>query len=226
MSLKCAYHPERDASTKCEKCGKVICLECKQAFTTTHGTEDSRYSVRHEYCQVCYYDYKIKSTKYSPIACVFGIIFFIIGLIMVNTFISNTDISPSALSIPITIMYAGLIISIILSLYLFLVYRPKKMAFYEDKKQIFLSGTRKAPSVKEEKPVEKFCSECGSKLEPGESVCSYCGSVIKESSNDREKSGTTQEGMRPRTGIENNWKIGIIIIIVIITLSILLFMQF
>ena len=64
MSLKCAYHPEREANTKCEKCGKLICLECKQAFTTTHGTEDTRYSVRHEYCQACYYDYKIKSTKY------------------------------------------------------------------------------------------------------------------------------------------------------------------
>lgn len=180
MSLKCVYHPEREASTKCEKCGKLICLECKQAFTTTHGTEDSTYSVRHEYCQVCYYDYKIKSVKYSPIACAIVIIFFVIGLIMVNTFISETSFSAGEMSIPLTIIGTGLTISIIVFLYVVLVYRPKKMALYEDKKQIFLSGTRKAPSVKEEKPVEKFCSECGNKLEPDVSVCSYCGSIIED----------------------------------------------
>jgi len=180
MSLKCVYHPDREASTKCEKCGKLICLECKQTFTTTHGTEDSRYSVRHEYCQVCYYDYKIKSAKYTPVVCVISILFFIISLIMINTFISNTDFSPEDLSTPILIMYAGLFISIIVSIYLLLVYRPKKIALYENKKQIFLTSTGKSPSSKEAKPIEKFCSECGNKLEPGVSVCSYCGVFIEE----------------------------------------------
>ena len=59
--LNCYYHPGRQASTKCEKCGKVICLECKTVYheTRSTGTGDSRssYSVRREFCPVCFYDH-------------------------------------------------------------------------------------------------------------------------------------------------------------------------
>lgn len=99
---------------------------------------------------------------------------------MLNTFMSQTGTAAGDMSIPLTIIGIGLTISIIAFFYVVLVYRPKKMALYEDKKRIFLSDTRKAPSVKEEKPVEKFCSECGNKLEPDVSVCSYCGSIIED----------------------------------------------
>jgi len=66
MSLNCYYHPEREANTKCEKCEKLICLECKKLYTVKHGLQDSSYATQHELCIVCYYDIEMEKHKFSP----------------------------------------------------------------------------------------------------------------------------------------------------------------
>ena len=46
--LNCHYHPNREASDKCEMCNRLICLECKMVF---HGSYGSNHKT---YCPVCY----------------------------------------------------------------------------------------------------------------------------------------------------------------------------
>ncbi len=55
--LTCYYHPEIEADAKCDKCGKIICLECVKNFNThIRGSNSSYYSSRHQYCIPCYID--------------------------------------------------------------------------------------------------------------------------------------------------------------------------
>ena len=75
MSLKCYFHPDREASTKCEKCEKMLCIECKKPYTATHGVSESRYATQHDMCKPCYYDiemqrYTISSRGYYIAFCI------------------------------------------------------------------------------------------------------------------------------------------------------------
>ena len=63
MSVKCHYHPDREATKKCEKCEKLICIECCKTFNVRHSSGDSSYSTRHDYCLPCYYDRELESSR-------------------------------------------------------------------------------------------------------------------------------------------------------------------
>lgn len=172
MSLRCAYHPEREASAKCEKCSKVVCLECKMVYHERHsggtGNRSYAYSVRREFCPVCFYDRKIKT--YGSQAKIGATIFTIITLIMfIVPFILTGDffgIIFLLIMIPIDILV--------------FVYGPRKVKEFEYQKAEFLNSIRDTQSPKEDKILELFCPGCGEKLDPNTSVCSYCGSVIKD----------------------------------------------
>ncbi|MFX0063179.1 MAG: hypothetical protein ACFFC7_13460 [Candidatus Hermodarchaeota archaeon] len=90
-NLQCFYHPEREAATKCEKCGKLICLECKlirREYTLT-GSDSSQW-VRYEVCPACYAEMKAASARGSKvfviIAAVMCIAFIVIAALILIFF--------------------------------------------------------------------------------------------------------------------------------------------
>ena len=181
MSLKCYYHPEREAATKCEKCGKVICVECKMVYhkTVHRGTGDDRYaySERYEYCPVCYYDTEIKKYKNYSYGCIGVMIVFIIAEIFM--FIPTGLYTPMMFIVGI-LLSIGILISIIAFFILRFVYSPKKTAEFNAKKEEFLQSIKTPTITKKEEITTNFCPECGTQVEPDASVCSYCGFIIKE----------------------------------------------
>ncbi|MHA1674818.1 MAG: B-box zinc finger protein [Promethearchaeota archaeon] len=47
-NLTCKYHSDREASAKCERCGAMVCLECKNVLRQTHSSS-SHSSDHHGY---------------------------------------------------------------------------------------------------------------------------------------------------------------------------------
>lgn len=76
---KCYYHQERDAVSHCEKCGRLMCVECKRIYrrrrTTGSGEYSHTYTERYEYCPICKYtmDEKYSSSQYIGLVCFFPI---------------------------------------------------------------------------------------------------------------------------------------------------------
>ncbi|MFX1502350.1 MAG: zinc-ribbon domain-containing protein [Promethearchaeota archaeon] len=184
MSLKCVYHPDREASDKCEKCGKVICLECKMVYHETihHGTGDNSYAYSRQFdlCPPCFYDRKIK--KYGTtnmIGGIIGIIFIIIFIGVSQTMMNSPDMPSSfrfvkilLLIIPI-LMLIGIIIGVF-------IYGPIKVKDFKSKRGEFWDSIKPMASIQKEEVTPKFCIECGNRIDPDASICSYCGSTIKK----------------------------------------------
>lgn len=186
MSLKCYYHPEREAQSKCEKCGKLICLECKRVFNVTHGVDESRYSTRHEFCQICYFDRGLKTAKHSSTGCIICIIMdtlMIVLTIVIPYSMGFYDIEffKPAIYIPVIILSIGLIIAIILFLYMKFIYGPKKVVEITTQKENYLRSL-KYPSKEKEiiPPSKRFCHECGNQIDSNVSICPHCGNDMDE----------------------------------------------
>jgi len=182
MSLKCAYHPEREASTKCEKCGKLICVECKTVIHTRHGTGENRYSTRHEICIPCKYDREIGG---------FGIRVNIIGFIMCIAFLSIfIGITTYAnINMPhfdlIAFPIIGIIALVIIGayfIYWMTVKRKRGILKAKIQKEEYLKKLIQLPSKKDDTPSKMFCHECGGQITSDDSICSHCGAIIKDES--------------------------------------------
>ncbi|MFX0022455.1 MAG: B-box zinc finger protein [Candidatus Hermodarchaeota archaeon] len=184
MGLKCAYHPEREASEKCEKCGKLICLECKMVYHLTYQsrTEDNSYaySRRIELCPLCYYERKInvygKQGKKVAVGTILGsIMLFVVSLIMI-------DFRPGMPSIMLILDIIFLIIPFLIigiTLYMILIYGPKKSEEFKSKREEFLTSINKIVSNQKKEALGKFCFECGKKIDPNAIICSYCGATAR-----------------------------------------------
>jgi len=178
MSLKCYYHPEREAQSKCDKCGKIICLECEKSFNVSHGTSERSYSTRHEYCLPCYYDRRIKLAQ-SSAACFMCIAFNIIGLIMFTSV--PTSGTFDIFSMLPTIFLIALIASILLFIYKKFFDGPKRAEKIKGQKESFLESIKLSSNgTQETTPItsKKFCSMCGGQIEKNISICPKCGSNI------------------------------------------------
>ncbi|MFX0040879.1 MAG: B-box zinc finger protein [Promethearchaeota archaeon] len=147
MSLKCAYHPEREASAKCEKCGKVICLECKIVnHKTIHGgSKDHSYAYNRSYevCTICYYDRKTntygnRAKIIGGITIVFLIIYIAFDLTMFN--LIGIPGVPSIFYIFDIIFLLVPIVIIVVIIYLMFIYGPKKVEEFKSKKEDFLNS--------------------------------------------------------------------------------------
>ncbi|MFX0147722.1 MAG: hypothetical protein ACFE8E_08220 [Candidatus Hodarchaeota archaeon] len=170
MSLICFYHPKRDAITKCEMCGKPICVECKEIFHAIHGGKDDTYSTHHEICKVCYYDKQIElATKKVPlhIVCLIFIISFTIVLIISIVF---------TYPFPIINIILPIILGIILACLIFSFFKIKSSSRSKSELLVELK-TKKDAFLKLVK--EPICPECGGQIDSLVSICPHCGYQLK-----------------------------------------------
>ena len=199
---KCAYHPNWDAISKCEMCGKLICAECKNVFQQQHShTSSSRYSsgssssrygsstsyyyTRHELCTPCFIERKIKYLQ-SPLnycQILFGIIFVAVAIFITYGFLSFTGpYSPGFFAIvPIAFIFIG--IGIVILGIKNIRTAPQKVEALEVKREEFFKNLSSAPSTSQA-PASydtsrfKSCPYCGDKVEIDEKICDKCGSDI------------------------------------------------
>ena len=185
----CYYHPSRNAITKCESCGKLICVECKNIFQQTHsaGTPEHRtyYVTRNELCTPCFYDKRIKAIKIGRVVPIcFGTFFLVIGIIFFRVMYSFTSIVSEGLEDPfIFYSYVPLIMFTCIGFIVILVgvlkfaTSGKKITDMEAKKTEFLKSVASASSAKgRTQPVKReYCHHCGNKINPGEKICEQCG---------------------------------------------------
>ena len=173
MSLKCYNHPEVDATTKCEKCHKLICLRCKKNFNITHGSGRDKYSTSHVYCRGCYHNLgnrKYRSSPYRPLIFIlpFAIVFvFVIITIFAFPFFHFT------MAIPPLIVSVILIIVIIGVIYSRSAKAPVKLMESMVSKEDDIRSMN-LPT----KSQNKFCQECGKQIDPDASICPYCGITL------------------------------------------------
>jgi len=161
MSLKCYYHPDREATTKCEKCEKMLCIECKKQNSVTHGAGESQYATQHEFCMPCYCDNEME--KYAPPgrrAQIALIILPIIDLIFIILFFNYGFglIAPS-------LFFGVLSLAAVISYFKKRKISPVKLAELKAKKENFFKILQSGG----------FCPECGNKVETGIAICPSCG---------------------------------------------------
>jgi hypothetical protein len=166
MTFKCYYHPDREASVKCEICGKLVCLECRMYLKKMQGTGNSRTVIRYEVCPLCYYNKMDKG--YGKRAKLFALGFTIPLIIFIA-------ISLILIDVPFIAIF-GIATIAILWIYAFY-YAPKKRVEFRKKREFFLQGLETYNSKKRE--LERRCTNCGAKVDPNASICSYCGEDLK-----------------------------------------------
>lgn len=168
MALKCYYHPDREATVKCEICGKLVCVECKMFLKRMQGAGNSRHVIRYEVCPLCYYD---KMTKgYGNRAKLFAFIFTIPSIVFII-------ISLASIIFPFMAIFGVATIAILWIYALY--YAPKKRDEFEQKRRDFLQGLEDYNSIKKDQQLERRCNNCGAKVDPSASICSYCGMDLK-----------------------------------------------
>lgn len=173
MSLKCYNHPEVDATTKCEKCHKPICLRCKKYFNITHGSGRDKYSTSHVYCRVCYHTLGTRKSIPSSLGsliCILPIaIFLVITIIIGATF----PFFHFTMVIPIIILSVMLIIVIIGVIYSHSTQSPTKLVESMVSKEDDIRSMNLPV-----KSQNKICQECGNQIDPDASICPYCGIIL------------------------------------------------
>ncbi len=151
-NIKCIYHSKRDAITKCERCQKTVCVECKMVYqqkhVRSHNDHHHTYYTRHELCPPCYYDRNIKEVK-SPKKYLYLLSGFISIIVSVWMFSFTQDFISkwNSTSIPgPEILLLGVVIIIIFSIgfsmigIIKIVSVPKKISDFEKNKQTFLAN--------------------------------------------------------------------------------------
>lgn len=206
---RCHFHPDRDAITKCEHCGRLICVECKMVYRKSHssgsGDTHSYYYTYHDYCTPCFYDRKIKNLNpIGPICIIFfGFIFLGVSIFMlgqaidfVNSWVNPIDMLPSYfpdswpqssnLSAPTFLpMFASIFVLVAIGLIIFglasLIIAPHKQNALRAKKEIFLESI----SSQSRKPIEDiplkytYCPSCGAQDDYHAKYCSKCGCLVE-----------------------------------------------
>ena len=197
----CHYHPERKAKEKCEKCGKLICLECEMVFHQTRsrssststgfrsGSRSTRssYNVRYEVCPVCYYELQEETVSASKAPMMLGIGFMIVFMLIFFTsflpFVNEfNDVSDETGGSPMSPMFMILPIFMMLiipgAVIIFFILRinvvgPKKASEARANKEAFLK------SVGQNQSDHYGSSQGSSRMNKSSGFCSYCGGELE-----------------------------------------------
>jgi hypothetical protein len=160
-NLKCAYHPNVNALGKCEKCGKLICLQCK--------VENYANGIKEEYCKKCDLENQMKifvnNSSKSCIVMIIIIYIVLIPLIILSTILTNLLLS--------------LIPATFLSIFTFLFYRYQYHFIPTKRKVINMKIAEFLEKIKEDQLLI-ICQECGSRIEHSTVICPKCGSNLRE----------------------------------------------
>jgi ribosomal protein L40E len=160
-NLKCAYHPNVKASGKCEKCGKLICLQCK--------VENYINGVKKEYCKKCDLENQMKTiVNNNSKSCIVMIIIIYVVLIPLTI-----------LPIILTNILLSLIPATFLILFTFLFYRHQYHLIPTKRKVINMKIAEFLEKIKEDQLLI-ICRECGSRIEHSGAICPKCGSNLRE----------------------------------------------
>jgi hypothetical protein len=181
-TANCEYHPDRIATTKCERCHRLICVNDKLIYrrTVSSGTGRHRHSrtYSYEYCPVCYAEAEINAAT-GP-GAIFGSIFFIVfGIIWISLV--------SAVFPPFIIVGLGLIVLGIYNL----ITGPQKATSARSRQQRFLNSLSQSPSgITAKNPTNRIqpyrerkkwsnheitCFECGNQIALSDDYCMNCG---------------------------------------------------
>jgi hypothetical protein len=182
-NLNCYIHKDRTAVSKCDECGKYICLECQ------HDSSESSFSssntTKIKICPFCYAD-KIENDL-SSVGPLFGcIVFVIFAFILIFIFSSLGNSFPFSspfeqnselpgIAIAFILFSVFLIIGVIAFLFSKKQNEPNKEAetirarakkAIEESKKIITTSEKQTPL---------YCRYCGAPIEVYEKTCSYCG---------------------------------------------------
>jgi len=181
--LNCYFHKDRIAVSKCETCGKYICLECK------HESKDNSYSdsSNHYICPYCYAN-EIE-TDDSSIVVVFGCLGFVVVISIFIAFTASmgggffsdfgSDIEPHG--IVITVIIIVMIFAIGIAIYAVFKKETQPNTQAEEirakAKKTIEETTKKIQSSKSESVSHEalFCRFCGAPISEYAKTCEYCG---------------------------------------------------
>ena len=97
-SFHCHYHPNREATEKCEICNEMICLECVRSLEIRQNRGRSSYTYTKKVCPICYDDYYInQGPGQNIVGVIFPIFFIIVAASLVSSFENIPDDLPIVL---------------------------------------------------------------------------------------------------------------------------------
>ncbi|MBN2157106.1 MAG: zinc-ribbon domain-containing protein [Candidatus Lokiarchaeota archaeon] len=183
--LNCYFHKDRTAVSKCDTCGKCICLECRyerESGSHSHSTE-------YVMCPLCYADVLENNENYDGIiGAIFGcfvfVIFFAItisAIDSVSSFGSSIHESPTWEKGPLI----AFVVIFVIAVSAIVVYQVVKKDT-EPNKQAEAIRAKAKKALEESKNIQGgiksekshspvYCSFCGAPIQPYATTCEYCG---------------------------------------------------
>ena len=189
-TYSCKYHPDRNAVTKCEKCGAMVCLECKNVYQHHYHSSHHHhsYSTRYELCPECYAT-KVNQS-YNPICLCFPVVFLLFFMGIASSMFSQASswgMGPptgfAAMFFLVPILMLGILG------YTYFVQGPKAKAEANRRRDTALGGlhgTEYAPSRSTQtgnyapRSRQRYCQKCGEPFDPLSSFCSNCGTSTRD----------------------------------------------
>ena len=177
--LNCYFHKDRTAASKCDDCGKYICLECQyESIESNFGNSSSAPT---KICPYCKAD-KVENNDQMVIG-VLACIGFVMVIIIFIGVASNMGGDPFETSpdtgIGIAIFFVILVIAIIIGTIIYASSNKEKKVNPEAeairaKAKKAIEESKNVVSA-EEKHTPLFCQFCVAPIESDAKTCSYCG---------------------------------------------------
>lgn len=181
FQYNCKYHPHQNAVAKCEKCGAMLCLQCKSVYRMRHNSTHHHhsYSNRIELCPECYEE-RVKRSN-NPLTCILPVIFIIIFMTISSSMFSG--IGSFGFGGIQAVFFIVPILMLVIIGYQYFVKGPQRIAEAKRRKEASLNSMNysNTSSVHDEHKYTSskrnipHCNQCGALIENNSSFCSNCG---------------------------------------------------